>query len=317
MVQTEGREPLASPSGEGIAKSITPSEVGLVSSLPGAQHETGACSCGRPDGKCVCGSTEKKIAYFYIYALGQLEARFPRPSVEKEFAQVAGRAATTGLTDKEALHTVLSQRQNRYLARQMCWVFTIQGLETYILQPRDPADIDLLVEAIRPPPSPTDIDVVIGMKGPIAQPDICNGLMIPIVIFDQMYSFDIDTLIKSIPKPEKINENQFKKAAEELFWKVMQIAHNKGETDGHRAENYLAVRYHAIYAKTAEAFAANSSFTAVETRPSRLSGARNIVDVIFSFTNRQTDVTEKYFVRVDVTEEFPFLHTKLSPYFER
>jgi PatG C-terminal len=47
-----------------------------------------------------------------------------------------------------------------------------------------------------------------------------------------------------------------------------------------------------------------------------LSGARRIVEVIFSYTHRQTDVTEKYFVRVDVTEEFPFLVTKLSPYYE-
>jgi hypothetical protein len=38
--------------------------------------------------------------------------------------------------------------------------------------------------------------------------------------------------------------------------------------------------------------------------------------VIISYTNRQTDVTEKYLVRVDVTEEFPFLVTKLSPYYE-
>jgi len=39
--------------------------------------------------------------------------------------------------------------------------------------------------------------------------------------------------------------------------------------------------------------------------------------VILSCTNRQTDVVEKYFVRVDVTEEFPFLITKLSPYYDR
>jgi hypothetical protein len=57
--------------------------------------------------------------------------------------------------------------------------------------------------------------------------------------------------------------------------------------------------------------------TAVEVRPSRLSGVRKIVDVILSYTNRQTDVTEKYFVRVDVTEEFPFLVTRLSPYYDR
>ena len=27
--------------------------------------------------------------------------------------------------------------------------------------------------------------------------------------------------------------------------------------------------------------------------------------------------TEKFFVRVDVTEEFPFLVTKMSPYYDR
>lgn len=41
------------------------------------------------------------------------------------------------------------------------------------------------------------------------------------------------------------------------------------------------------------------------------------MDVIFSFTHRATDVTEKQIVRVDVTEEFPFLATKLSPYYDR
>jgi PatG C-terminal len=62
---------------------------------------------------------------------------------------------------------------------------------------------------------------------------------------------------------------------------------------------------------------ANASLTAVEVRPSPLSGVRRIVEVIFSFTNRQTEVTEKFFTRVDVTEEFPFLVTKMSPYYDR
>jgi hypothetical protein len=34
-------------------------------------------------------------------------------------------------------------------------------------------------------------------------------------------------------------------------------------------------------------------------------------------TNRNTDVDEKSFARVDVTEEFPYLVTKLSPYYDR
>ena len=55
----------------------------------------------------------------------------------------------------------------------------------------------------------------------------------------------------------------------------------------------------------------------MEVRPSPLSAVRRIVDVIFAFTNRTTDVTDKFFVRVDITEEFPFLVTKLSPYYDR
>ena len=33
------------------------------------------------------------------------------------------------------------------------------------------------------------------------------------------------------------------------------------------------------------------------------------------WASMETDVVEKYFTRVDVTEEFPFLVTKLSPYY--
>jgi PatG Domain len=253
----------------------------------------------------------------YIYAVGRIEARFPRPSVEKEFAQATGRAETAGLTDRQAVQKILSTRQNRYLARQLCWVMTIEGLETYILIPRDPADLDLLVEALRPTPSPMDLDCVIGVRGSIAPPEMCNGLMVPIVAFDQIYSFDRDALIKAIPRPEKTPAKEFGLAAQELFDRIMQMTDNSGATDEHRALNYLAVRYPSVYANAVEAFARNASLTAVNVQTSPLSGTRKVSDVIFSYTNRNTDVTEKFFCRVDVTEEFPFLVTKLSPYYDR
>ena len=253
----------------------------------------------------------------YVYAIGRVEARFPNLSVEKEFAQATGRTDTAGKTDQQTLHAVLSKRENRYLLRQLCWVLSIQGLETYLLAPRDPADVDLLVEAIRPAPKPNDIDVVIGLRGPIAPPTMCNGLMIPIVAFDQIYSFDRDALIKAIPKPEKTTAAQFGPAAEELFDRIMQMADNAGATDEHRALNYLVMRYPAIYAKAAEEFGRDFSLTGVEVRAAPLSSTRNIVDVIFSYTNRNTDFTEKFFVRVDMTEEFPFLVAKMSPYYDR
>src|SRR3954467_15533791 len=91
------------------------------------------------DCKCGCGSpgspeseSEAMADFSFVYALGRVEPRFPSPGVEKEFAQATGRSETAGLSDRQALHSVLSRRENRYLARQLCWVFSIGTVETYI-----------------------------------------------------------------------------------------------------------------------------------------------------------------------------------------
>ena len=313
--QTETMEqPTDQPVRVNDVRAVAPHAEARTSALISPQ--AGCATCGGTGG--AAESSPNGIGMpSYVYAIGRVEARFPNLAAEKEFAQATGRTETVGKTDQQTLHTVLSRRENRYLIRQLCWVLTIQGLETYLLAPRDPADIDLLVEAIRPAPSPNDIDVVIGMRGPIAPPEMCNGLMVPIVVFDQIYSFDRDSLIKAIPKPEKATAAQFKPAAEEVFNRIMQMTDNAGATDEHRALNYLAMRYPAIYAKAAEAYGQDCSLTGVEVRPAPLSNTRNIVDIIFSYTNRNTDFTEKFFVRCDMTEEFPFLVTKMSPYYDR
>jgi len=302
------------PVSESDATTVLPYHEAHTSTL--ITPQAGCGTCGGSGGATAPNSNGSGVPS-YVYSIGRVEARFPNLAAEKEFAQATGRTETAGKTDQQTFHAVLSKRENRYLVRQLCWVLSIQGLDTYLLLPRDPADIDLLVEAICPAPSSNDIDVVIGMRGPIAPPTMCNGLMVPIVIFDQIYSFDRGTLIKAIPKPEKTTAAQFGPIAEELFNRIMQLTDNAGATDEHRALNYLAMRYPAIYARTAEAFALDFSLTGVDVTPSPLSSTRKIVDVIFAYTNRKTDFTEKFCVRVDVTEEFPFLVTKISPYYDR
>ncbi len=256
----------------------------------------------------------------FVYALGQIEPRFPSLSTEKEFAQAVGsNGASAGLTDRQAFGRAIRERQNRYLARSLCWVFVIEGLETYILMPRDPGDLELLIEAYRDEPRRDDLDVVIGVRAGLAPPELCNGLALPIVVFDLIYSFDRDALIESIPKPDSVADrqlNKFRAAAGELFDDLIQMADNAGDIDEHRALNYLTVRYPRIYGTTTEQFQRNFAYTGVEVLPSRLGGARSIVDVVFTYTHRENDVVEKQFVRVDVTEEFPFLVTKMSPYFD-
>jgi hypothetical protein len=233
-------------------------------------------------------------------------------------AQVAGRSETAGLTDPQVLHKVLSEPSNRYLVRELCWVLAIEGQDTYILVPRDDRDWDLLAATIRPAPRRRmDLDVVIGTRGRIAPADMCNGLTVPIVTFDQLYSFDRDHLIKSIPRPADIPAKQFEPAAEEVLNLIMQMANNLGVEDRHRAVNYLAVRYPAIYATVAEAFHRSASLTAVEVRPSRLSSTQNISDVVFSLTDRKTGVIDKFFTSVNVSGKYPHIVTPMSRYYDR
>lgn len=275
---------------------------------------------GGAGGECSCksrASGEGLEPPSFVYAIGRIEPRFPRVSLEREYAQVVARVQTSGMTDRQVLHAVLSDRHNRYLVRQLCWSFSVEGLDMYLLTPRDPVDLELLIETLRPRPKPTDLDVVIGTKGPIASPQMCNGLMVPIVSFERLYSFDIDELLDALPRPEDVPAEPFRAAAEEVFQRVKQLADNAGSLDEHRALNYLVVRYSAVYATTADCHRRSASLSGVEVRPSRLGGSRKIVDVIFSYTSRLTDVTEKHFVRVDVTDQFPFLVTKLSPYYDR
>jgi PatG C-terminal len=264
-----------------------------------------------------CGNPAPPTWASYIYALGNIEPRFPSAAIEKEFSQIVGRIESEGLTDRQAFHSVLSKRENRYLARNLCWTFTIQGLDTYVLVPRDPVDFDVLMSSVRPTPKSTDIDLVIGVRGGTAPLEMCNGAVLPLVRFDQLYSFDVDSFVKSIPNSKEAPAKATNSATEEVLLRVLNMTENAGAADGHRALNYLAVRCPAIYTKTAEQFSKNCALSSVDVTASPLGGNRKIVNVIFSYVNRATDVTEKFFARVDVTEEFPFLMTKMSPYYDR
>src|SRR5262249_21338962 len=123
----QAREAGAAP--EAMPNEVIPSQYG---SLPSPVAPPMHCP--------TCANEAASAAHPFVYALSRIEARFPLLSVEKEFAQAAGRADTAGKTDPQVFYEVLSKPENRYLVRQMCWAFLVQGLETYILQPRNPAD---------------------------------------------------------------------------------------------------------------------------------------------------------------------------------
>ncbi|MFE2877372.1 hypothetical protein ACFXG6_27450 [Streptomyces roseus] len=252
----------------------------------------------------------------FVYAIGRIHFVLPDVGLEKELAQSMRRTDTAWMTDREALCEVLTQPENRYLARQLCYVFSIQGVDTYILVPRDPEDFALLAEAVRPSHQADAIDVVIGVRDGLAHPGRCGGLQLPVVTIDQLYSASTSYLVQAIERPESMDVEQFDTAAGDLLNTVLNVSGNVGASDEHRALNYLMVRYPAIYRKTFAQSMEGFSLTSIDVRRSNLSGARQIMDVVFTYSSRKTDEVEKYFVPIDVTNEFLFTTGPLGTFYD-
>src|ERR1700735_3964956 len=82
---------------------VTPSQGDVVGT---PTSPTSAAPCPT----CTVGAATMAISY--VYAIGRIEARFPRLAVEKEFAQVTGRSESAGSTDQQVFYTVLSKPEN-------------------------------------------------------------------------------------------------------------------------------------------------------------------------------------------------------------
>ena len=283
-------------------------------SLPDATaHGCGCDSCRRTSGR----SDGSAADHGYVYAIGTIEVRFPSIGVEKEFAQAQRRAATADLSDRHALHAVLTATATRYLARHLCFVFSVQGIEAYLLQANDSADVQGIVDALTPGAPEASLDVVVGLRRPLAPPSYCNGLSLPLLAASQIFSTDQAAFVRSAPKPDRLELGTFNASLQQVVAPIMQSADNVGADDAHRAINYLTVRYPALYAKLAEAHADGFHPASIDVSPSRLAGSRKILSVVYTCVQRQNGVADKFFARVDVTEQFPFLVTGLLPYFNR
>ena len=93
-------------------------------------------SAGRKSRRAAAGSPRRPMHGMpsYVYAIGRVEARFPNLSPRKRNSprRPDGRTPPERPISRPST-AVLSKRENRYLVRQLCWVLTIQGLETYLL----------------------------------------------------------------------------------------------------------------------------------------------------------------------------------------
>lgn len=260
----------------------------------------------------------------YVFAIGRIKPFFPALDLEKEYKQLVPRPpppALNGATEDRILQWVL--QENPFLAREMGWVFLIQNVSTYLLDPRSPSELEQFVKSIVPT-STTEVsyDVIIGVQDPGATLGAGDG-SVPGVTVNRTYQFTLTDLVNSViaalqaqgvmPLPASAQITR-------LFDDLLQLADNTGDADEHRALNYASVNYPEIYVPLSSGgpgAVVTSYFTGVEPRRSPLGGGRAIIDVILSYMNQTSGVVNKRYTAIDVSGQFPFLVTPLQPYFDR
>ncbi len=262
-----------------------------------------------------CSCKDNAIFYNspeYIYAIGNIKIVFPSKSIEKEYNFAAKELGKTP-TDQ---YDVLSDDNFFYIAEHICWVLQIENVDCYIIKPRSHNELRDLVNCLKPDPSTLaeSYSIVIGVRGPIAPPSMCNGLLLPIVLCNQLYYFSFEKHISNLAELNIPND------IASLVLKSMEIKGNNGDEDKERALNFLAFRAPEVFYKAVQMLDPSTKpggsyfLKGVTTQQSITLGIRKVVDVIFTFQRNDTQERSYWSCGVDVTGLFPFLSTPLKLY---
>jgi hypothetical protein len=287
----------------------------------GAPPGAGQASC--PD----CASRASAMPQQFVYALGHIEVRFPTLGLEREYQQRERMLPPApGKPHLERVREVLVH--NLHLAAQACFLLTIGGSPAYLLAPAGNYLRPSLFDALGA--GEDSFAVTVGRLGPMAPPQACGGVLVPVLLCDQIYTFRLgdwqaalSTGLQEALAERGIDQHRFGEAARALFRRIVQSTENIGATDVHRALNYLVMQHPGIFLLAAEK-QERHQLDRIETRLVQGPSARRQVAVILSFVERSTGVVERYFTRVDITEEWPFVSDAeggrgaigLSPYLE-
>ena len=273
-----------------------------------------ACACGGV-GSCTCGAMGTSPSY--IYALGTVQTQFPSLSVEKEFYQAVGDADVDKAPNDALYFKYLSQGRNRYIAREMCWTFQIFNTDSYVVKPRSERELTHLISALAPRPHFT-FDVIVGQLGPLAPAEMCNGLQLPILLCDEMYTFTYNEVVETVKDalPRGATTDQIV----EMLKMAFPLFANGGQTDAQRAVNFLITRYMAVYTTAwmmmfTEQDGQKYSFVGVNTQPSVVQGTDRVIDVIFTFRGEKNYDMVRWYTSVAVQGEFPYILTNMSRYY--
>jgi hypothetical protein len=286
---------------------------------PSEQPHTSFAHAPGDDDKTQC-SCKKEAATpvneQFVYSLGKLSVKFSSLGLEKEFSQrerhLTRRSGKVTIRKGNKISETL--KENLHLAKNATYIFSVGGIPAFIVIPTGTEILNSLIDSLNEGDDPEKFDLIIGKRAGIAPAQLSGGLLLPMVVCDQVYSFKISEYTKeleqlgdSLFQGGKLKKAEFGEIVKELFLRVTSSTENIGGEDSHRALNYLIVQHPGIFFSLAEKHHTNHILDSIETRVNDGANGRRVVTAIFSFIDRATSVPEKIFTRVDVTEEWPFI----------
>lgn len=291
----------------------------IVNEFPERAHTRLAHSAEEDGSKTSCSCKKDASGSIYeqfVYSIGKIDIRFSTIALEKEFQQrerhTVLKTGKNAVNKGEKIYEIL--KQNLHIAKNITYIFSVGGIPAFVVIPTGTEVLNLLIESLKEIDQPEKFDLIIGKRAGIAPATLSGGLLLPMVLCDQVYSFRLGEYVKDLIqvgdplfKNGKLKSDGFEETAKELFLRITSSTENIGGEDAHRALNYLLVQHPGIFFTWAERHNTNNILDSIETRVHVGANARKIVTVIFTFIDRATAVPERVFTRVDVTEEWPFV----------
>jgi hypothetical protein len=266
-----------------------------------------------------------------VLAVGRVRASFPNLGLQREYAEVAG-ADPEALVASSDLKELISQDEYRYLAHQVCWMFTVQSVDVCVVVPRTAEDVNELVSMTAD--EEDTVHVLLGQPTTTAAAPDCLNDDLPMVSPVQLLSFTIDEFATALAQRYDTdratsetgdvgadgadgtgNDPRWQGMVRDVFYRLTRRAGTTGFSDEDRARNYVALKDPAVYALIWNALSNGQSLIGIGSRE-LVRGGRRLGAVWFSFRHHQTHVVERYETLIDTHNLFCFRAAPLTPTYD-
>jgi hypothetical protein len=266
-----------------------------------------------------------------VLAVGRVRASFPNLGLQREYAEVAG-ADPEALVASNDLKELISQDEYRYLAHQVCWMFTVQSVDVCVVVPRTAEDVSELVSMAAD--EEDAVHVLLGQPTTTAAAADCLNAELPMVSPVQLLSFTIGEFATALAQRYDTdratsevgdvgadgadgtgNDPRWHGMVRDVFYRLTRRAGTTGFSDEDRARNYVALKDPAAYALIWNALSNGQSLIGIGSRE-LVRGGRRLGAVSFSFRHHQTHVVERYETLIDTHNLFCFRAAPLTPTYD-